>query len=202
MEINLLNELNQLDNEINNCNLCEDKITKFNHKSISIWKNRNLLFVWEAPAKNWRIVSWKAFFDKTNKLVPSWKILEKLLSIIWLNVEDITFIEAIKCLPTDRKYLTICWLNCNKFLLSQIDLLKPNIIISLWKSATKNILWDNYIHKKYKEIVWKKITIKVNWNDYIVIPIYHPSPISPLSYKWNIDIFEEIKENYWNIVCI
>ena len=31
-------------------------------------------------------------------------------------------------------------------------------------------------------------------NEYKVLPIYHPSPISPKSYKGNIPIFEELSK--------
>ena len=31
-----------------------------------------------------------------------------------------------------------------------------------------------------------------NYEGYDVIPIYHPSPISPLSYNGNVDVFENV----------
>ena len=54
-------------------------------------------------------------------------------------------------------------------------------------AATKTILDIKY--KKFSDIVGKKFEL----NDMTVIPIYHPSPISPKSYTGNIDI-EELKD--------
>lgn len=192
------NKLNTINDKSNACNLCRNNVIKFNHQNISFGENCEVLLVGEAPAKNWWIVSWKAFFDKNNKIVPSWKVLEKLLNIIWLNINEITFIESIKCLPTERKHVNQCWKNCRDILLSQIDILKPNIILPLWESATKNILGEKYTYKTYKEVVWKEISLKIKWGDYLIIPIYHPSPISPVSYIGNISIFERIQQKYGN----
>ena len=48
----------------------------------------------------------------------------------------------------------------------------------------------NYIkYKKFSDVVGKEFKV----NGYKVIPIYHPSPISPMSYKGNIEIFKKIK---------
>ena len=45
--------------------------------------------------------------------------------------------------------------------------------------------------KKFKDVVGKEFLI----NNIKFIPIYHPSPISPLSYNGNYEIFESLKEN-------
>ena len=44
-------------------------------------------------------------------------------------------------------------------------------------------------YKKFSDVVGKTFDV----NGYKVIPIYHPSPISPMSYKGNIEIFKNIK---------
>ena len=46
-------------------------------------------------------------------------------------------------------------------------------------------------YKKFSEIVGKEFYV----GGIKTIPIYHPSPISPLSYKGNIPIFEKLKTN-------
>ena len=62
-------------------------------------------------------------------------------------------------------------------------------MLSLRDSATKSIL--NIKYKKFSDVVGKEFDV----NGYTVIPIYHPSPISPLSYKGNIEIFKTIYLN-------
>ena len=122
-----------------------------------------------------------------HKLLPSGVILQRLLDEIDLKLEDTYFLEAIKCYPKDRKYLKKCSKNCKKYLFKQIDIIKPKLILSLGDAATRTILDIEY--KKFSDIVGKEFRI----NGYRVIPIYHPSPVSPKSYKGNIEIFNKIK---------
>ena len=96
-------------------------------------------------------------------------------------------LEAIKCYPKDRKYLNKCSENCKKYLFKQLKIIKPKVVLSLGDAATKSILDMKY--NKFSDVVGKVFNV----NGYKVIPIYHPSPISPLSYKGNIEIFNKIK---------
>ena len=99
--------------------------------------------------------------------------MQKLLDIINLTIEDTYFLEAIKCFPKDRKYLKKCNNNCKKYLLQQLSIINPKVVLALGDSATKAILDIKY--NKFSEIVGKKYCI----NNIVIIPIYHPSPISP-----------------------
>lgn len=184
--------LNEIDNEIAKCTQCNELVEHFpNSKTISIGKNRKILILGEAPANNgWR-KSGRAWYDINNKLLPSGIIMKKLLDEINIKLEDTYFLEAIKCFPKERKNLNICSNNCKKFLFKQIKEIKPKIILSLGDSATKTILDIKY--KKFSDVVGKEFNI----DEIIVIPIYHPSPISPMSYKGNITIFKKIKEIIW-----
>jgi len=189
-----LDKYQECELNISKCRLCKD-VFYFEHKSIYLWDNCSLLFIWEAPAKNgWR-VTWKAWKDKNWNIIPSWKVLQKLLDILDIDLFDITFLEAIKCFPENRKILQKLMENCSHILYKQIDLLKPNILITLWDHPTRAFLWKSY--KKFQDVVWKEFKIKINDEDYVLIPIYHPSPISPKSLKWNIPIFNKLKSKLW-----
>ncbi len=61
------------------------------------------------------------------------------------------------------------------------------VVLSLGDAATKSIL--DFKYKKFSDIVGKEFDV----NGYKVIPIYHPSPISPMSYKGNIEIFKKLR---------
>lgn len=61
------------------------------------------------------------------------------------------------------------------------------MILALGDAATKTVL--DFKYKKFSDIVGKKFEL----NGMTVIPIYHPSPISPKSYTGNVDIFEKLK---------
>ena len=71
--------------------------------------------------------------------------------------------------------------------LNQIDILTPKLIITLGEFPTRNLL--NFKFDKFKDVVGNIYEV----DGYKVLPIYHPSPISPKGYKDNIPIFEKLK---------
>lgn len=176
-----------IDEKIHNCNMCLEMIEKFpNSKTVSFGKQKDIVILGEAPANNgWR-KSGIAWYDTNHKLLPSGVVLQKLLNLINLTIEDTFFLEAIKCYPLDRKYLNKCGNNCKKFLFMQLEEINPKVILSLGDSATKTIL--DFKYKKFSDVVGKVFDV----NGFKVIPIYHPSPISPLSYKGNEEIFKNL----------
>ena len=180
-------ELLRIDNEIKKCNLCDCMVEKFdNDVTVSIGNKSDIVILGEAPANNgWR-KSGVAWYDENNKLLPSGVVLQRLLKLIDYTLEDTCFLEAIKCYPKDRKYLKVCSSNCRKYLLEQLLIMNPKIILTLGDIATKSLLDIKY--SKFGDVAGQCF----NYEGYDVIPIYHPSPISPLSYNGNADIFENI----------
>lgn len=181
--------LEELDNEVNNCQKCKQLVDKFpNSPTAYIGKDNNIVLIGEAPANNgWRKskMLWK---DPTGKILPSGIILQRLFDIIDKNIFDTTFIESVKCFPLDRKNLKICSINCKDIMLKQLEILKPKLIITLGEFPTRNLL--NFKFSKFSDVVGKIYEI----NNYKILPIYHPSPISPKSYKGNIPIFKTLHE--------
>ena len=180
--------LSDIDSEIHKCNLCNNMVEKFpNSKTVSVGKRNDIVILGEAPANNgWR-KSGIACYDTNHKLLPSGAVLQKLLNQINLKLEDTYFLEAIKCYPKERKYLNRCSKNCRKYLLKQLEIIKPKVVLSLGDTSTKTII--NIKYKKFSDVVGKVFDV----DGYKVIPIYHPSPISPMDYKGNIEIFKNIK---------
>ena len=178
-----------IDNDIYNCNLCGNMVEKFlNSKTVSIGKNNNIVLLGETPAnEGWR-KSGVAWYNTDNKIIPSGIVMQKLLDILELKLEDTYFLETVKCYPKDRKYLDECSNNCKDFLYKQLNIINPDIILTLGDTATKSIL--DFKYNKFGDVVGKIFEI----NNMIVIPIYHPSPISPKSYNGNVEIFYEIKK--------
>jgi DNA polymerase len=188
-----IKKFENLNSAINDCLVCESLIEKFkNHDTIHFGKNTQILLLGEAPANNgWR-KSGMLWRDINGKILPSGIVLQKLFDIVNINLFDLSFTEAIKCYPKERKNLKACLQNCGNYLIKQIEILEPNIIISLGDYATRSIL--NAKYKKYSEIVGKIFEIKIGNRNIKLLPIYHPSPISPQSYKGNIEIFNKLKE--------
>ena len=184
--------LESIDKEIHSCNLCGDMVEKFpNSKTVSIGKSNKIVILGEAPANNgWR-KSGVAWYDINHKLLPSGVVMQKLLDILNIKLEDTYFLEAIKCYPKDRKYLSKCSSNCKRYLLKQLNEIKPIIVLALGEAATKTILDVQY--KKFSDVVGKEY----EFNGITIIPIYHPSPISPKSYTGNIPTFNNLKEKVY-----
>ena len=177
-------KLKEIDNEVHKCTKCNNLVDKFpNSPTVYLGKDNDIILIGEAPANNgWR-KSHKLWKDVNDKVLPSGVILQKLFDIIERDIFDTTFIESVKCYPLDRKNLKTCSTNCKNIMLKQLEILKPKLIITLGEFPTRNIL--NFKFKNFSDVVGKTYEI----NNYKVLPIYHPSPISPKSYKGNIPIF-------------
>lgn len=183
------NLLTSIDEKINKCHSCKNLVDKFpNAKTVYLGKDNNIVLIGEAPANNgWRKsgMLWK---DITGKVLPSGVVLQKLFDIINRDIFDTTFLESVKCYPLDRKNLKQCSINCKEYMLEQLQELKPKLIITLGEFPTRNLLPNTF--KKYSDVVGTIHKV----DNYNVLPIYHPSPISPKSYKGNLPIFKYLKE--------
>lgn len=159
--------------------------------TVSFGRDCRVLIVGESPAKNgWRITG-KAWINEKGQLVPTGKTLQKLLQQIDLDIADVSYLEAIKCYPEKGKVTKEQKQNCKHFCFEQIGLLKPRVVLSMGKYATECLLGDD---NKFSDIVGKQFLMNTEYGSYILIPIYHTSPASPLSYKGNTAIFDSIKQ--------
>ncbi len=180
--------LEQVDEKVYSCNSCNKLVDKFpNDATVFIGKDQTIVLVGEAPANNgWR-KSHKLWCDINSKVLPSGVVLQKLFCIIDRDIFETTFLESVKCYPLDRKNLKTCSSNCKNIMLEQLRILNPKLIITLGEFPTRNLL--NFKFNKFSDVVGNIYEV----NNYKILPIYHPSPISPKSYKGNVPIFEKLK---------
>lgn len=115
------------------------------------------------------------------------RFINQLFDIIDRNIFETTFLESVKCYPLERKNLKTCSSNCKNIMLEQLKILNPKLIITLGEFPTRNLL--DFKFNKFADVVGKIYEV----NDYKILPIYHPSPISPKSYTGNIPIFEKLR---------
>lgn len=181
--------LNEIDEEVFNCKTCDELVEKFPKCStVFIGENNDIVLIGEAPANNgWR-KSHKLWKDINDKILPSGIVLQKLFDIIGKDIFKTTFIESVKCYPLERKNLKICSKNCKNIMLKQLKVLKPKLIITLGEFPTRNLL--NFQFTKFSDVVGNIYEV----NGYKILPIYHPSPISPKSYIGNVPIFEKLQD--------
>ena len=184
--------LKQIDEKVFSCKSCDKLVDKFpNDATVFLGKDNDIVLVGEAPANNgWR-KSHKLWCDINGKVLPSGVVLQKLFDIIDRDIFETTFLESVKCYPLERKNLKTCSSNCKNIMLEQLKILNPKLIITLGEFPTRNLL--NFKFNKFLDVVGNIYEV----NGYKILPIYHPSPISPKSYKDNVPIFETLKEQLY-----
>ena len=190
LKARLINKLlRQVDKKVYSCKSCEKLVDKFPEDvTVFLGKDNDIVLVGEAPANNgWR-KSHKLWIDLNGKVLPSGLVLQKLFDIIDRNIFETTFLESVKCYPLERKNLKTCSSNCKNIMLEQLKILNPKLIITLGEFPTRNLL--DFKFNKFADVVGKIYEV----NDYKILPIYHPSPISPKSYTGNIPIFEKLRD--------
>lgn len=189
LKARLINKLlRQVDKKVYSCKSCDKLVDKFpDDVTVFLGKDNDIVLVGEAPANNgWR-KSHKLWIDLNGKVLPSGLVLQKLFDIIDRNIFETTFLESVKCYPLERKNLKTCSSNCKNIVLEQLKILNPKLIITLGEFPTRNLL--DFKFNKFADVVGKIYEV----NDYKLLPIYHPSPISPKSYTGNIPIFEKLR---------
>lgn len=190
LKARLINKLlRQVDKKVYSCKSCDKSVDKFpDDVTVFLSKDNDIVLVGEAPANNgWR-KSHKLCIDLNGKVLPSGLVLQKLFDIIDRNIFETTFLESVKCYPLERKNLKTCSSNCKNIMLEQLKILNPKLIITLGEFPTRNLL--DFKFNKFADVVGKIYEV----NDYKILPIYHPSPISPKSYTGNIPIFEKLRD--------
>lgn len=182
-------DLKEVDKIVHECNKCSDLVEKFpDSETIYLGSNNDIVLLGEAPANNgWRKshMLWK---DINGKVLPSGVVLQKLFCLINRDIFKTTFLEAIKCYPVSRKNIKVCSKNCKHIMMKQLKILNPKVVIPLGEAPTRMLL--DFEFKKFGDVVGKVFDV----DNFKVVPIYHPSPVSPMSYKGNIPIMNTLKE--------
>ncbi len=183
-----MKELLEIDRLVHQCDKCKNLVEKFpEDKTVFLGEDNDIVLIGEAPANNgWR-KSHMLWRDTTGNLLPSGVVLQRLFDIIGRDILETTFLEAVKCYPLQRKNLKVCSHNCKHIMFQQLALLNPKLVITLGEFPTRVLL--DFPFKKFSDVVGTVYEI----GNYKILPIYHPSPISPKSYKGNLTIFERLK---------
>ncbi len=179
----------KLSEQIRNCRLCGE-LPKLVETSIQLGTTP-FIIVGESPAKDGWIESKRAFYNTKGNLQASGRVLEKLLNNIGYSIGDIFFTECCKCIIENRKQLEKCSENCKPILLDQLKAIPCKIILTMGLHPTQALL--NKKIKRYADYVGKEFDFVITDKKFILLPIYHPSPLNPKGYKANVPIFERLK---------
>jgi len=159
----LPNSLESLKNIVLNCHLCQ--LSKTRNKVVFGEGNPNakLMFIGEGPGAN-EDNTGKPFVGRAGDLLT--KIVENVLE---LKREDIYISNIVKCRPPQNRVPTEAEANeCMPYLLKQIDIISPSIIVTLGSTAYKYLTKDTTPISKIRGEI-------INYNNIKLIPTFHPS---------------------------
>lgn len=160
-----VNDFERLKNEVINCTKCPLSQTKTH----AVFGNGNphskLMIIAEAPG----------YYEDQTGIVfqgKSGELLDKIFAACGFNRDEHLFISNIvKCRPPENRTPSNKEIEmCLPYLMKQIELINPKIIILLGATALKVLIDTN---AKITQIRGQWI----EWNGRLVIPTYHPSAL-------------------------
>ena len=154
--------LRELSQNITSCHLCD--LSKSRSQSMSGFGSENAeLFIVDY------IVSQAQ--DSTNSYynARSGETLKKMIeNVVKIDVKDAYLTHAIKCKPLQsNKPSPSEWNSCKNYLFSQIEFIKPKVIVTLGPEAYSHLTGDNENFENVRGHV-------IDYKNYKLIPIYHP----------------------------
>ena len=159
----LPNDLNNLQNIVQNCHLCQLSKTRKNVVFGEGNKNADIMFIGEGPGAT-EDETGKPFVGKAGELLT--KIIE---NVLFLQREQVYIANIVKCRPPNNRVPTPNEVeSCLPYLLKQINLIKPKIIITLGATAYNNLTNDKTSISKIRGEV-------LSFGNAKLIPTFHPS---------------------------
>ncbi len=186
----LPSSLSKLNHIVQECHLCQLSKTRKNVVFGEGNPNAKILFIGEGPGAN-EDMSGKPFVGRAGELLT--KIIENVLE---LKREDIYIANIVKCRPPGNRVPTDEEVKeCLPYLLKQISIIKPSIIVTLGATAYKNLTKDKTPVSKIRGEI-------VEFNGIKVIPTFHPSYLlrNPSAKKFVFHDMLKVKKMVENLV--
>jgi len=180
LDLTLPNTLEKLEKQALECHLCLLSKSRTNVVFGEGDLNADLMFIGEAPGATEDRLG-KPFVGRSGELLT--KMIENVLHI---KREEVYITNIVKCRPNDNREPSPTEAHtCQPFLLKQIELIKPKIIVALGATAYHYLTGDETNISKVRGTVHKQ-------DAYTLIPTYHPSYLlrNPSAKK---DVFEDLK---------
>ena len=173
-------DLISFNDEIKNCLKCELGKTRKNFVFGVGDFNASLLLVGEAPGEQ-EDLSGEPFVGRAGKL------LDKMLSAINRSRENDVFIcNVLKCRPPDNRDPSKEEISkCEPYLVNQIDLIQPKLIVALGRVAGKTLLGVDNLLKDMRNTIH-------SYHGTNLIVTYHPAALLRNS-NWKPDAWNDFK---------
>ena len=162
-QVSLPNSIDELRAITLNCHLCELSKTRQNVVFGEGNTDAELMFVGEGPGAN-EDATGKPFVGRAGELLT--KMIENVLHI---PRQSVYIANIVKCRPPqNRAPSSKEALTCRPYLLKQIELIKPKLIVALGATAYHYLSNDDTPISKIRGHLLEE-------KDYSIIPTYHPS---------------------------
>lgn len=162
--------LRDIEREIKKCRKCELWRTKTNYVPGEGKESARVVFIGEAPGRE---------EDKQGRpfVGSAGKLLDELLEGIGLSREDVFIGNVLKCRPPKNRDPKPEEIDaCSPYLIRQLDIIKPDVIVCLGRHSASFIF--DFFNLPFRGISRERGNIKKvkAWNkDVYVIPVYHPA---------------------------
>jgi DNA polymerase len=178
-------ELEALAIKVQNCDACE--LSRTRTKVVFGMGNptAELLFIGEAPGEN-EDLQGLPFVGRAGKL------LDDILKAIHLTRAEVYIANVLKCRPPKNRTPYADEVEkCEPYLIRQIELIRPNLIICLGLTAAKTILRTDMTLSQMRRK-------RYNYHGFDLIVTYHPAALlrNPNLKKYAWEDFQWIQANY------
>ncbi|QOR62886.1 uracil-DNA glycosylase [Sulfurovum sp. ST-21] len=180
-DLSLPDTLEKLKVQAQQCHLCELSKSRSSVVFGEGSPQADIMFIGEAPGVTEDSMG-KPFTGRSGELLT--KMIENVLLI---KREEVYITNIVKCRPPDNRVPTPTEAHtCYSFLLKQIELVKPKLIVTLGGTAYHYMTGDETGISKIRGTLHQQ-------NGYTLIPTYHPSFLlrNPSAKK---EVFEDLKK--------
>ena len=163
IDIKMPKDLVQLKEIVLNCSLCNLSKTRTNVVFGEGNPNSKIMFIGEAPGRE-EDIQGRPFVGRSGEMLT--KMIE---NVLFLKRDEVYISNIVKCRPPQNRDPQIEEVeSCKGYLLKQIEIINPKIIVTLGRIAFKYLLNDETPITKARGKIYNFKGIKV-------IPTFHPS---------------------------
>jgi DNA polymerase len=155
------NTLEALAHDIHSCYLCD--LNKSRTQSMSGYGNKNAKLVLIDYSVSQAQDSSNAYYvGRSGETLKN--MIEK---VVHVNIEDVFITHAVKCKPLQsNKPSSSEYNSCKNYLFSQLEFIKPKVIVTLGEDAYTHLTGDENFENVRGHVI--------DYKEYKLIPIYHP----------------------------
>ena len=154
--------LEELNKEISNCYLCD--LSKSRKQSMYGYGNQNAqLMIIDFSVSSIEDSENEYYVGRSGET-----LLNMVQNVLNLETNQIYFTHIVKCKPLNSNIPSNSEFNsCKSYLFSQINFIKPKVIVTLGEEAYYKVSGENNNFEDVRGHV-------INFKEYKLIPIYHP----------------------------